>query len=67
MNTSFAFGWHLNDRLSAEINATIPLGESYGVKYSGSLTGLLLQTDEDNITLRLSAIFGDERYNDTYL
>jgi len=66
MNTSFAFGWHLNDRLSAEINATMPLGESYGVKYSGSLTGILLQTDEDNITLRLSALFGDERYNDTY-
>lgn len=66
MNTSLTLGWNMNDRISTEISAYLPLGESYGARYTGSVTGILLKGDSNIVKLRLSALFGDSRYNQTY-
>ncbi|HDL7336656.1 TPA: MipA/OmpV family protein [Yersinia enterocolitica] len=66
MNTSLALGWNINDRISTEISVWLPLGESYGARYTGSVTGVLLKGDSNIVTLRLAALFGDRRYNQTY-
>lgn len=47
-------------------DATLPLTDSQGVSYQASLTLLPVQTDHDTVAFQTAALFGDNRYLNTW-
>ncbi|MFS2222584.1 MipA/OmpV family protein [Pantoea sp. B65] len=66
VNTSIAAGWMATPWLSLEGRATLPLSDGQGVQYRTSVTLIPLQNNNDNISLQVSALFGDRRYMNTF-
>jgi outer membrane scaffolding protein for murein synthesis (MipA/OmpV family) len=65
-NTAIAVGWQATPWFSVEGKATLPLTDSQGVQYQGSVTLLPWQTSTDTVALQTAALFGDARYNNTF-
>ena len=66
LNTALAVGWQALSWLSVEGKATLPLTDSQGVSYQASLTLLPVQTDHDTVAFQTAALFGDNRYLNTW-
>lgn len=65
-NTAIAVGWQATPWFSVEGKATLPLTDSQGVQYQGSLTLIPLQNSIDTVAFQTAALFGDSRYNNTF-
>lgn len=65
-NTSLTAGWVITPWLSLEGKATLPLTHSYGANYQTSAILTPLQADSDTLTLQTGALFGDNRYMNTF-
>ncbi|MEN0616245.1 MipA/OmpV family protein [Klebsiella indica] len=66
INTAFALGWTIAPWLTVEGKATLPLSDSQGVNYQASATLIPLQSDTDTVALSAAALFGDNRYMNTF-
>ncbi|WP_430691281.1 MipA/OmpV family protein [Klebsiella quasipneumoniae] len=66
LNTALAVGWQALSWLSVEGKATLPLTDSQGVSYQASFTLIPVQTDQDTIAFQTAALFGDNRYLNTW-
>ena len=66
VNTSFAVGWTPVPWLTVESKVKLPLSDSQGSNYQISTTVIPYATDSDSITLSTAALFGDNRYMNTF-
>lgn len=66
LTTQLAVGWQLNDWLTPEIRATLPLTDAQGVQYTASVTLIPWQDASNTLALQQNALFGDARYNNIW-
>lgn len=66
LNTAIAMGWQMSEAVSVEGKATLPFTDSLGVNYQASLTIAPLQTPQDILAWQSAALFGDNRYINTF-
>jgi outer membrane protein len=66
VNTAIAVGWTITPWLNVEGKATLPLSDSQGVNYQTSVTLLPVQTNTDLVAFSAIALFGDNRYMNTF-
>lgn len=66
LNTAFAVGWAATSWLVLETKAALPLTGSQGVKYQTSVMLIPLQNSQDVVAFQSAALFGDNRYMNTF-
>lgn len=66
LNTAIAMGWQMSEAVSVEGKATLPFTDSQGVNYQASITIAPLQTPQDTLAWQSAALFGDNRYINTF-
>ncbi|WP_192458862.1 MipA/OmpV family protein [Musicola keenii] len=63
LNTGIEIGWQFSDRLSVAAKAILPLTDSQGAQYQGSITDIFFKNQDDSLGFQASLLFGDARYN----
>ncbi|TPG64921.1 MipA/OmpV family protein [Ewingella americana] len=66
LNTSLTLGYQFSPRLAVEAMTTLPLTDSQGVRYQGSIKGVLWQGNKDEVDLQGDLLFGDHRNNNLF-
>ncbi|HIF6680274.1 MipA/OmpV family protein [Serratia marcescens] len=66
VNTGLALGWAVTPWLVLEGKATLPLSDGQGISYATSVDFIPVLDEEDTVALKISALFADSRYMNTW-
>lgn len=66
VNSGITLGWVVAPWLVFEGKATLPLSDGQGISYAASIDFIPILDEEDSVALKVSALFADSRYLNTW-
>ncbi|CAI1903414.1 MltA-interacting protein MipA [Serratia marcescens] len=66
VNAGLALGWAITPWLVLEGKATLPLSDGQGISYATSVDFIPVLDEEDTVAFKISALFADSRYMNTW-